>query len=64
MEKRHSDIRKTVSMLESLDEEKVKALKNAVNPSMGITPILELLMIILNKETDIKEIKEQLSNFK
>lgn len=51
-------------MLESLDEEKVKALKNAVNPSMGITPILELLMIILNKETDIKEIKEQLSNFK
>jgi|JI6StandDraft_1071083.scaffolds.fasta_scaffold56509_1 hypothetical protein len=57
LEKRHSDIRKTVGMLESIEEEKIKNLRNTLVPGAGITQVMELLMIILGKEPDLKDIK-------
>lgn len=63
LEKRHSDIRKTVGMLENIDEDKIKNLRNTMNPGAGIPQIMELLMIILGREPEMKDIKESLSNF-
>lgn len=50
LEKRHSDIRKTVGMLENVDDDKIKNLRSALAPSTGLTPLIELLMIIVGRE--------------
>jgi len=57
LEKRHSDIRKTVGMLESIEEDKIKNLRGTLVAGGGITQVMELLMIIVGKEPDLKDIK-------
>lgn len=51
-------------MMEGVEEEKIKNLRSTMVQGAGITQVMELLMIILGKEPELKDIKEVLGNFK